>query len=123
MNNITILEKDKCCGCAACANICPTKAISMIENEEIYLKQFLPYKINSDIHWLKSFSRSNRKIKTMFFNKVKESFKSIEQEFSSEILCRSYRYGDFLIILKSNSYEEYRLRKLVYKILGFKKER
>lgn len=31
---ISIEEKNKCCGCGACFNACPTKAISMKEDEE-----------------------------------------------------------------------------------------
>lgn len=30
-------EKSKCCGCTACANICPKKAITMVEDEEGFL--------------------------------------------------------------------------------------
>ena len=37
MNNITILEKDKCNGCSACYNVCPVKAITMQENKEGFL--------------------------------------------------------------------------------------
>jgi NAD-dependent dihydropyrimidine dehydrogenase PreA subunit len=31
---ITIQEKSKCCGCAACANICPQNCITMAADEE-----------------------------------------------------------------------------------------
>ncbi|MBR2240739.1 MAG: Coenzyme F420 hydrogenase/dehydrogenase, beta subunit C-terminal domain [Clostridia bacterium] len=31
---IEIQDKIECCGCTACANICPKKAISMVEDEE-----------------------------------------------------------------------------------------
>ena len=30
-------NKNKCCGCTACMNICPKKAISMKEDEEGFL--------------------------------------------------------------------------------------
>lgn len=29
-----IIEKIKCCGCEACCQICPTKCISMVADEE-----------------------------------------------------------------------------------------
>lgn len=32
-----VIEKKDCCGCSACANICPHKAISMVENSEGFL--------------------------------------------------------------------------------------
>ena len=31
---IEIFYKAKCCGCTACANVCPRGAIKMIEDEE-----------------------------------------------------------------------------------------
>lgn len=36
MENITFLytNKEKCCGCSACFNICPNKAITMKEDDE-----------------------------------------------------------------------------------------
>lgn len=34
---IQITDKQKCCGCEACFNICPTKAISMVRDNEGYL--------------------------------------------------------------------------------------
>ena len=37
---INIINKEKCCGCAACANICPNSAITMIQDEEGF---FYPY--------------------------------------------------------------------------------
>ena len=30
-------SKDNCCGCGSCVNICPQKAISMVEDEYGYL--------------------------------------------------------------------------------------
>lgn len=30
-------KKEECCGCTACYSICPTKSISMIEDEEGFL--------------------------------------------------------------------------------------
>ncbi len=34
MNNINVYDlNNSCCGCTACASICPTKAIAMVENE------------------------------------------------------------------------------------------
>lgn len=32
-----IAERDKCCGCSACASVCPTQCIEMIEDEEGFL--------------------------------------------------------------------------------------
>ena len=34
---INIKNKTNCCGCTACMNICPKKAISMIEDKEGFL--------------------------------------------------------------------------------------
>lgn len=33
---IQIIDKQKCCGCEACFNVCPTKAISMVRDNEGY---------------------------------------------------------------------------------------
>lgn len=38
MDNINILDKNKCCGCMACMNSCPVNAIEMKENEEGFLE-------------------------------------------------------------------------------------
>ena len=37
MDTIEIVKKNECCGCGSCAQKCPKKAISMIENEEGFL--------------------------------------------------------------------------------------
>ena len=37
MSNVLVLEKEKCTGCGACFNICPSGAISMQENNEGFL--------------------------------------------------------------------------------------
>ena len=37
MNNISDLEKNQCCGCAACYTSCPVKAITMFPDEEGFL--------------------------------------------------------------------------------------
>ena len=34
---IKILNKSDCCGCSACANICPKRAIEMMADEEGFL--------------------------------------------------------------------------------------
>ena len=34
---IEIIDKSQCCGCTACASICPQKAISMVQDEEGFL--------------------------------------------------------------------------------------
>lgn len=34
---IEIIDKEKCCGCSACVNICPKSCIQMIEDEEGFL--------------------------------------------------------------------------------------
>lgn len=36
-NSIIKVEKNICTGCSACANVCPTQAISMVENSEGFL--------------------------------------------------------------------------------------
>ena len=36
MNNLEIIEKNKCTGCAACKQICPQKCIEMVEDEEVF---------------------------------------------------------------------------------------
>ena len=38
MNNITILDKNKCTGCRMCEQICPVNAIKMVENGEGFLE-------------------------------------------------------------------------------------
>ena len=41
INNISIISKDKCCGCSACYNICPKKAIKMVEDSEGFLSPII----------------------------------------------------------------------------------
>lgn len=38
INNIADMEKNTCCGCRACEQICPKKAIFMVENKEGFLE-------------------------------------------------------------------------------------
>ena len=38
MNVTQILEQEKCCGCTACLSICPLKCISMVEDEQGFLR-------------------------------------------------------------------------------------
>lgn len=45
MNINLFMEKNECCGCTACANICPKNAIKMVEDEE----GFLYPKIDQDL--------------------------------------------------------------------------
>ena len=37
MNNIINYSTDRCCGCTACASICPKNAITMAENKKGFL--------------------------------------------------------------------------------------
>lgn len=37
IGNISILKKEKCCGCHSCYNICPKKAITMVKDSEGFL--------------------------------------------------------------------------------------
>lgn len=37
MNNLKIIEKNKCTGCGTCKQICPKKCIQMVEDEEGFL--------------------------------------------------------------------------------------
>lgn len=37
INNVSLVLKDNCCGCSACYESCPTKAIQMIPDEEGFL--------------------------------------------------------------------------------------
>lgn len=41
MENVSILEKSKCTGCALCMNICPFNAIEMKSDEEGFLRPFI----------------------------------------------------------------------------------
>lgn len=41
MTNITTLEKNKCNGCSACCNVCPSNAITMQKNNEGFLYPFI----------------------------------------------------------------------------------
>lgn len=87
------------------------------ENKIAFLKQFTPYRIKSDIHWLRTFSRSNKKIRKDFYNRIKTTFEKIQKEFSQEIIIEHNKYEDFLLITKCNSWEEYRLKRILRKIL------
>lgn len=42
-NNVSVVSKEKCCGCHACFNICPQNAIKMISDSEGFL---YPYILN-----------------------------------------------------------------------------
>lgn len=37
MEIVLFNEKDECCGCSACASACPTKAITMVTDDEGFL--------------------------------------------------------------------------------------
>ena len=87
--------------------------INESENKDAFIKQFIPYIIDSDIHWLKTFSRSNRKIRKDFYNKIKSSFEKLSSEYPEDFFKSSIRYKDFNLVLESNSWEEYRFKKLL----------
>lgn len=37
----TIIDKERCCGCEACRQICPMKCIEMKEDEEGFMYPFI----------------------------------------------------------------------------------
>ena len=86
------------------------------ENKDIFLKQFIPYRIDSDVSWLKIFSRAEKKIKREFYKRLKVLFERINSETSKEILMKSNYYIDFLLIIESNSWEEYRIKRIWKKL-------
>ena len=60
---IRILEKNKCCGCGACMQICPIKCIQFIHDNEgfFYPKVILVvYKIVDCIVIIEGMDRNNR---------------------------------------------------------------
>lgn len=82
------------------------------------INNFIVYQINSDLYWLKVFSQKNKNIRADFFKQVKEKFAKISMENSEEILKKSFRYGDFKLILKCKTYEEYMIRRFFRKIFN-----
>lgn len=38
MNSINLIESEECCGCSACAKICPRNAITMVNNQKGFLE-------------------------------------------------------------------------------------
>ena len=92
------------------------KLICESENKEAYLSQFIPYRIKSDIHWLKTFARANSKIRKDFYKRVRANFVKLADEVQVDMLMKSDRYSDFLLIIKSNSYEEFRIKRFLRKV-------
>ena len=78
-NSIEPIAKNQCCGCGACAQICPKKAISLIEDEEGFLYPkidkkkcincglckkvcpFINYKVNEKKEYPKAYAVKNKK--------------------------------------------------------------
>ena len=94
------------------------KIISESENKDVYIRQFIPYRINSDVVWLKTFSRANRKIRKEFFSRVKSNFKKMKSEYPQDYFAHSKKYKDFELIVKSNSYEEYMFKRFFRRIFS-----
>lgn len=103
-------------------NVLATKALAyetVLQNgSKNLINNFVVYQIDSDLYWLKVFSRQNKKIRKEFFNQIKEKFAKISAEYSEEILKKSSRYSDFELILKSKSYEEYSFKRVFRKIFN-----
>ena len=47
-NNISVISKENCCGCSACASICPLGAISMSPDSEGFLYPKIDQKLCTD---------------------------------------------------------------------------
>lgn len=44
MNKVVLFQdKSQCCGCCACANVCPKKAISMVEDSQGFIYPQIDY--------------------------------------------------------------------------------
>lgn len=80
------------------------------------LNNFIIYQINSDLYWLKVFSRQNKKIRKEFFDSVKEKCQKLSKEYSKELLKKSCIYSDFELILRCKNYEEYKIKRVLRKI-------
>lgn len=97
MNNLNIMNKEKCCGCNVCAEICPQHAIKMIENDEGFLEYSIDEKlcINCGL-CLK---------KCPQFNEMKNNKNFVQQYYASSIksvkdIKKSSSGGIFQIIAK-----------------------
>ncbi len=97
------------------------KARSILEEfncKEYILENYLLYEIGSDKQALNTFAKADRKIRKDFYSRLREKFKKIFAENSEDVLRKSVGYEDFILILESKSYEEYRFRKFLRKISG-----
>ena len=92
------------------------RIICKSEYKDVFLRQFIPYRIMSDLSWLKAFSRSNPKIRKAFYNKVKVAFVKIKEEFPFEVISRYNGYKDFLLVTACDSWEEYNLKRFLKKM-------
>ena len=86
------------------------------------LQNFLQYEISSNISHFKKYSRANKEIRKEFFEKIQTRFIEISEEFSEEILKKSDAYKDFKLVLECKSYEEYRFKRFLRKVLKISKK-
>ena len=92
------------------------KIIIESENNNNILKNYIEYWIKSDLYWLKRFCKNNKKIKNIFYSQIKSNFEKIKKDNEDFIDKNSSAYRELNLFLKSNSYREYRFKKLLYKI-------
>lgn len=82
------------------------------------LNNFIVYQIDSDLHWLKAFSKQNKKIIKDFYIQVREKFKDFSANLPKDLLKKSHNYRDFKLILESKNYSEYSIKKIVKTFLA-----
>ena len=95
-------------------------AYKIIENSEFskeILNNFLLYEIGSNNTHFKKYTKTNRKIRKDFYSRIKKRFEEISAIMPEDIIKKSDAYKDFKLILACKSYEEYRLKRILRKVL------
>ena len=82
------------------------------------LNNFLLYEIASNNMHFKKYTKANRKIRKDFYARLKKRFEEISKSVPEEILKQSHFYDDFVLILSCKSYEEYKIKRFLRKVLG-----
>jgi len=85
--------------------------------KDAFWGSYILYEVGSDALHFRNFAKANKKIRKDFFIRIKAKFEEISQEFPEKFLAQSASYKDFKLILECKSYEEYRFKRLIRKIL------
>ena len=101
--------------------IAKDRAREIILSSKIYskfYKNYLLYEINSDLTHLKKFCRKNKIARLELYPKIRMKFYLNSEEILANVIKNKKIYKEFMLVIDCKTYEEYRLKRFINKILN-----